>query len=160
MPAPTESFDLATASPLTAAGLRGGMVVPVMDPDAPGGPVCDATTLAYLVRFAISAATGLLKGDGYTVAPAVPGTDYLIPAGDGSQLTGLTRGQVAGLSYLHTQSAAAATWTVNHNLGVRPAVSVRSPGGVEVEAEVAHTSANQCVVTFAAPYTGSVFCAA
>ena len=64
------------------------------------------------------------------------------------------------MNYLHTQSSASDTWTVNHNLGYRPVVSVRSPGGVEVEATVTHTSVNQCVVTFAAPYTGTVFCSA
>lgn len=55
----------------------------------------------------------------------------------------------------HVQASAAATWTVNHNLGVWPsAVTVLSPGGVEVNAEVVHVSVNQLTIHFAAPYAG------
>ena len=143
MPAPTESFDLATASPLTAAGLRGDLIVPVADP---AGPLCDCTTLGHLVRYAISAATGLLKGNGYTVAPATAGVDYLAPAGDGSQLT--------GRNFLHTQASASATWTVNHNLGRRVGVEVTTLGGVAVNAAVQQTSLNQVVVQFATATAG------
>lgn len=39
-------------------------------------------------------ATGLLKGTGSAVVPAVAATDYLTPTGDASGLTGLTAGQV------------------------------------------------------------------
>lgn len=62
-----------------------------------------------------------------------------------------------GARFTHTQATAASTWTVNHNMGVRPAaVSVLSPGGVEVEATVTHISLNQLIITFAAPYAGTV----
>lgn len=59
--------------------------------------------------------------------------------------------------YEHTQATPSASWTVNHNMGRRPAaVSVLSPGGVEVEAAVTHTTLNQLVVAFSSPQTGSV----
>lgn len=59
--------------------------------------------------------------------------------------------------YEHLQPAAASSWTVNHLLGRRPAaVSVLSPGGVEVDAAVIHVTTNQLVVEFAQPYSGSV----
>ncbi len=64
----------------------------------------------------------------------------------------------AAASYTHTQASASDTWTVNHNLGVKPHVAVLSPGGVEVEASVVHVSTNQCVIQFAAPYVGSARC--
>jgi hypothetical protein len=70
--------------------------------------------------------------------------------GDGSQLT--------GRSFTHTQSSAAGTWTVNHNLGTRPQVEVRSPGGVVVWAEVTHVTTSQCVVSFSGPQTGTAHC--
>ena len=35
----------------------------------------------------------------------------------------------AGVSYLHSQSGAASTWIVNHNLGFKPNTSVYSVGG-------------------------------
>jgi hypothetical protein len=59
--------------------------------------------------------------------------------------------------YLHVQNSPAATWTVNHNLGVQPAgVNILSPGGVQLIAEVVHLSTNQLQVLFAAPQTGRV----
>jgi hypothetical protein len=59
--------------------------------------------------------------------------------------------------YEHLQSSPSDLWTVNHNLGLKPvAVSVLSPGGVEVGALVSHISENQLTVAFAVPYTGSV----
>lgn len=59
------------------------------------------------------------------------------------------------LSYLHTQASAASTWTVNHNLGFVPTATVYSVGGVEVEAEIAHTSVNQAVIQFVTPTAGT-----
>ncbi len=53
---------------------------------------------------------------------------------------------------------ASATWTVNHNLGRRPSVSLVTPGGAEFDAEVVHVSENQLVVYLAAPAAGCVRC--
>jgi hypothetical protein len=61
-------------------------------------------------------------------------TDFSAGGGDGG--------------YDHVQSSPSATWTINHNLGYRPAVSLLSAGGVEMIAEIVHTSANQVVATF------------
>lgn len=59
-------------------------------------------------------------------------------------------------SFEHVQSSAATPWTVNHNLGRRPAaVSVRSPGGREVTADVLHVSENQLQVHFSLPASGT-----
>jgi hypothetical protein len=65
-------------------------------------------------------------------------------------------GGVEGLGgFVHTQASGSAAWIINHNLGRRPLISVLSPGGVEVEAEVVHVSINQAQVLFATPTTGS-----
>jgi hypothetical protein len=56
--------------------------------------------------------------------------------------------------HIHTQASASATWTINHNLGLRPQVEVLSPGGVQVEAAVQHITDNQTVITFNTPQTG------
>lgn len=62
----------------------------------------------------------------------------------------------AGSRYEHVQASPSDAWTINHNLGVRPvAVTVRSTGGVEVEAQVTHLSDNQCVINFAVPFAGT-----
>lgn len=63
-----------------------------------------------------------------------------------------------GKSFQHVQASPSAEWIVNHNLGVRPSVTVLSPGGVEVSASVIHASPNQLRVSFAQPQSGSVHC--
>lgn len=63
-----------------------------------------------------------------------------------------------GASYLHTQASPASTWTVNHNLGTRPAVEVRDTGGNEILAGVTHASANQVLISFVSAKTGTAFC--
>ena len=59
--------------------------------------------------------------------------------------------------YEHTQSPAASTWVINHNLGFRPIVCVRV-GGMVVDVETLHFSTNQVRVYFAAPYAGVAHC--
>ena len=59
--------------------------------------------------------------------------------------------------YTHTQSSAASTWTINHNLGKNPAVSVTDSLGNLVICEVEYTSVNQVVLTFDTPYSGEAF---
>lgn len=64
----------------------------------------------------------------------------------------------ANAAYQHTQASASDVWTVNHNLGFRPAVSALSPGGKEMWAEILHTSNNQFIVYFDSPTTGIAIC--
>lgn len=61
----------------------------------------------------------------------------------------------AGSSYEHTQAVAATVWTVPHNLGYRPGVTVLTTGGLEVLADVLHLSANTLTITFLAPLAGT-----
>ena len=63
-----------------------------------------------------------------------------------------------GTAYEHTQAIASDTWTVNHNLGFWPTVTVFGPGNSPVNAGVLHTSLNQCVISFVVPMTGMVRC--
>lgn len=58
----------------------------------------------------------------------------------------------------HVQSAAATLWTINHNLGREPTVSVKTTGGAEVEADVVHISANQVRIQFSQPLAGRAYC--
>lgn len=57
--------------------------------------------------------------------------------------------------YVHEQEMPSALWTINHNLGRRPNVEVRSTGGVVMVGEVVHMSSNQVRVAFATPLAGS-----
>ena len=62
-------------------------------------------------------------------------------------------GQGAGFNF--TQSSALTSWTINHNLGYKPSVQVFTVGGLEMLAEVQHTSINQTVVTFNSAVSGT-----
>lgn len=79
--------------------------------------------------------------------PAVVITDpaFRLPGGTGG---GVAR-------FTHVQGTAAAEWIINHNLGVRPAVTVLGDGGGEVWAEILHLDPNQLRIYFDAPATGS-----
>ncbi len=59
-----------------------------------------------------------------------------------------------GAGYIHTQATPALTWTINHNLGFRPAVAVFNSGSVQVNAEVQHLSEHQTLVSFVLPTAG------
>lgn len=64
----------------------------------------------------------------------------------------------AGASYVHTQASASATWTINHNLGFRPAIDLYTVGGAEFIAEILHTSLNQAIVYLATSLAGTARC--
>ena len=65
------------------------------------------------------------------------------PAGPGAEV------------FEYSPPTAQAEWVLNHNFGRRPVVQVLSPGGFEVEAEVAHVSTNQARVYFNQPQQGT-----
>lgn len=76
-----------------------------------------------------------------------PGTGVMGPQGP--------PGPAGGSRHTHVQSTPSATWTVAHNLGAKPLVTVLSPGGVEVIAQVLHLSVNVTQIFFDSPATGS-----
>lgn len=91
------------------------------------------------------------------VPQTISGVDFfsLLVDGDGNVVT---FPRVSVPMYLHTQSVAASTWTVNHNLGRYPAIEIRSVGNVVVQADITHINVNQSQINFSAPYAGSAYC--
>ena len=71
--------------------------------------------------------------------------------GDGSQITGLTAG-----GKIHTQSSAASTWTVSHNLGVQyPNVTVYNASNeVIIPQTITATDSNTLTLTFGSAVAG------
>ena len=63
----------------------------------------------------------------------------------------------AKTAYVHIQSTPAAVWTINHNLGKYPAVSIVDSANDEVMSEVNYTSTNHVVLTFSAAFSGKAF---
>jgi len=69
---------------------------------------------------------------------------------------GLATGDVStDKTYVHTQSAPATVWTLNHNLGKYPAVQVLDSGNDEVDGgEVHHVDSSNLTITFGGPFAG------
>jgi|SRR5271165_1748867 len=63
-----------------------------------------------------------------------------------------------GASYLFTQNSPVTLWTVNHNLGFVPSVTLYTTGGQEMDAEIVHVSNNQCLVYFISAQAGTARC--
>lgn len=68
-------------------------------------------------------------------------------------------GQGAGLvgTYRYIQDIPAATWTIIHNLGFRPNVSVVDSAGTEVIGEVSYPDVNTVVIDFSAQFAGEAY---
>ena len=63
-----------------------------------------------------------------------------------------------GAAYLHTQSPAASTWTVNHNLGVlTPDVTLADAAGLEFMGDIDYVTINQLLIINAAPIAGTAY---
>lgn len=100
-------------------------------------------------------------------AGVVPGTLFsctdhdVVYQSDGAGWSVWVEGGAGGAvsdSYHHDQGVAATTWTVNHNLGRHPNVSVLDSAGSQVEVAVVHTSLNQVVLSLAYATSGTADC--
>lgn len=58
------------------------------------------------------------------------------------------------LTYLHTQLTPASQWTIDHNLGKEPTVTVIDSAGSEVVGDVNYTNTNRVVITFSSAFAG------
>jgi hypothetical protein len=62
------------------------------------------------------------------------------------------------VAYIHQQATPSAEWIINHNLGVKPHITLLSVGGAEIEGSIIHISVNQARALFAVTVTGSARC--
>jgi hypothetical protein len=85
-------------------------------------------------------------------AALVPGVEMLVISDRGPP------GPPGAGDFTFVQTTPLTTWTVNHNKGLKPLVSVRNAGGYEVDATVVHLSDFQLQVLFDSPQAGSVRC--
>lgn len=79
--------------------------------------------------------------NGSSTVVTVPVTSTVTATTQGPQ------GPAGGSAYVHVQSAVSTVWTINHNLGYRPAVELLDTGNQEIDGDIAHPSTNQTVVT-------------
>lgn len=61
------------------------------------------------------------------------------------------------LSYTHNQSVPSASWTITHNLGKYPAVTVVDSGGTAVEGVEVYLSANSLRIDFSSAFSGVAY---
>ena len=61
------------------------------------------------------------------------------------------------LNFTFTQAAPALVWTVNHNLGKNPSVSIVDNTGEEVYTRVDYTNLNSLTITFAQAFAGKAY---
>lgn len=61
------------------------------------------------------------------------------------------------LSFTHTQGAAATVWTITHNLGFYPAITVFDSGLSEVEGAISHQNVNSLTITFSVSISGTAY---
>lgn len=61
-------------------------------------------------------------------------------------------------AYTHTQAIALAVWTVAHNLGRWPSVTVTDHLGRRIEPDVVYLSADLVQITHGTPLTGFAYC--
>lgn len=60
-------------------------------------------------------------------------------------------------NYLHIESVPSTSWTIVHNLGKFPSVTVTDSANQEVEGQVDHISINELILTFSAAFSGQAF---
>lgn len=97
--------------------------------------------MTSVVVTALSNTVTVTEGDAGTTVVTVPITSTVTAITEGPQ------GPTGSGGYVFTQSSPAATWTINHNLGFKPAVELLDSGSQEIDGEVAHPSINQTVIT-------------
>jgi hypothetical protein len=63
----------------------------------------------------------------------------------------------AASSFVFSQSSAASTWTISHNLNKFPSVTVVDSSGNVVVGYINYNNMNQITLTFTAPFSGKAY---
>ena len=64
---------------------------------------------------------------------------------------------VGKVAYTHTQGVASDTWTITHNLGFYPNLTVQDSGGTIYEGEITYTNTVSLTVTFSSAFSGKAY---
>ena len=74
-----------------------------------------------------------------------------------SNVTSVSVSRGGDKNYVHEQSSPSTTWTVDHNLNKRVAVSVVDSAGTLIICDVRYVSDSQVVLTFDAATSGNAY---
>lgn len=83
--------------------------------------------------------------------------NYYGPKTDGSWSESPFYTQGLTKRYIHTQASASATWTITHDLGGRPSVTVVDSAGTVVVGEIRYDSNVVVTVLFTTPFSGYAY---
>ena len=61
-------------------------------------------------------------------------------------------------NYTHIQGSVSSTWTINHNLGFRPSITVIDSGGSQAIGDRTDPTVNQTILTFSPGFSGTAYC--
>lgn len=89
--------------------------------------------------------------------PAYPSLTGYLKDTDILQGGKIKEGLLPAQGYVHTQSTASAIWTINHNLGKYPSVTIVDSAKNEVFGDVEYTSVNSVKLNFTAAFSGQAF---
>lgn len=64
---------------------------------------------------------------------------------------------IVNQTYIYEQPSASAVWTINHNLGKHPSVTVVDSAGTVVVGDVQYTSNDQIICTFTGAFSGMAY---
>jgi hypothetical protein len=64
---------------------------------------------------------------------------------------------VSRVSYEHIQGTASNSWTITHNLGFKPNVTVIDSAGTIYEGEIAYINTSTLTISFSAAFSGKAF---
>lgn len=116
--------------------------------------VADLTTL-----YALSAAPNKLKERATKVWVTAESAYYiLIDVGNVSNSSGWLIDTGGIQNYTHTQGSVSSTWTINHNLGFRPSITVIDSGGSQAIGDRTDPTVNQTILTFSPGFSGTAYC--
>lgn len=59
--------------------------------------------------------------------------------------------------HVHSQDSPSSTWTINHELGGKPSVTVVDTGDNVVHGDVQYISSTQVICSFSAPFAGFAY---
>ena len=128
--------------------------------------VYDTTELAvYIWNGNIWQKVGLSQTDLDNIAAAYNQTvtEVAVTRSETTQTITLTRRDNSTIyasfqyAYVHTQAVPAASWSITHNLGKYPSVSIVDSANSEVIGEVVYNTNNQLTVSFSAAFSGKAY---
>jgi len=114
--------------------------------------IATSASLGYGL-YQVTSSTSLSSGGAYLLTLTLKGASSDVDNG----IISIAPFGVEGYEYTFTQSAAASTWTITHNLGRFPSVSTVDSAGSIINGAVTYTNENVITVVFTSATSGKAY---